>query len=129
MNPIKLREPTRDEVVISFTVEQDDIPVRGNAMVSGDDEEDKKVEDEILERLDRGDVWAWAFVEVIVRDPVTGLKGHAGLGACSYGPNGEEDFKKDGYDQLVDEALEDLHKNMVVYVTTARQIEKKYKIS
>ena len=42
---------------IEVTAAQDDIPVRGNAMASGDDATDRECEDDILTRLDSGDVW------------------------------------------------------------------------
>lgn len=83
---------------------QDDTPVRGNAIASGDDKFDRKVEDEILERLDNGDVWAWAQVEVQATLP-DGRTGSAYLGCSSY--EDEADFKRGGYyDQMIDEAVE-----------------------
>ena len=73
---------------------QDDTPVRGNAMASGDDEEDRRYEDMILERLNNGDVWAWAQVEVQATLP-DGRTGSAYLGGCCY--EDEKDFKQGGY--------------------------------
>jgi hypothetical protein len=89
---------------IRVIAKQDEIPVRGNALASGDDEEDRKYEDEILERLDNGDVWAWADVEVHVTLP-DGRTGACRLGGCSY--KDEADFKQDGgyYEDLVNEAV------------------------
>lgn len=85
---------------------QDDTPVRGNAIASGDDEEDRKYEDMILERLATGDVWAWAQVEVQATLP-DGRTGSAYLGGCCY--KDEADFKQpDGYyEDLISEALID----------------------
>lgn len=90
---------------VDFTIEAecDDVPVRGNAIMSGDDAFDKKVENEILERLIDGDVWAWASVKV------TGtyrniLKASDYLGCCSYA--NQEDFTKDGY-------YDDMRQNIV----------------
>jgi hypothetical protein len=85
---------------------EDDIPVRGNAMASGDDAYDKEVEDEIIRRLEGGDVWAWAKVEV--RATYKGLYGSAFLGACSY--KDEKGFKEAGgyYGQMVGEACREL---------------------
>ena len=51
---------------ITVTADQDDTPVRGNAMDSGDAVFDKQCEDEIIARLEH-DVWAWASVTVIVK--------------------------------------------------------------
>ena len=72
-----------------YATQEDDCPVRGNALASGDDAYDKKVEDEILERLDNGDVWAWAVVEV--RAGYGDLSASDYLGACSY--ESEKDFR------------------------------------
>lgn len=93
------------EVTYEVDVEQDDTPVRGNAMASGDADADKAVEDEILGRLDQGDVWAWALVKVTAK--CEGFTGTAYLGGCSY--KDEKEFQEDGYfEQLKHEAFEDL---------------------
>jgi hypothetical protein len=94
------------EITYTLTAEQDDIPVRGNAMCSGDDAVDKEVEDEILARLDRGDVWAWASVKVVAE--CEGFEGCDYLGGCCY--KDAKDFAtEDGYyPQMKDAALEDL---------------------
>ena len=80
---------------------QDDTPVRGNALSSGDDEDDRKYEDLILARLNTGDVWAWAQVEVQATLP-DGRTGSAHLGGCCY--EDEKDFKTDNpyYEDLID---------------------------
>lgn len=78
---------------VELIARQDDMPVRGNALASGDDAEDKRCEDEILARLDRGDVWAWALVEV--RASWEGWKASDFLGACSY--ESEAEFRADEY--------------------------------
>ncbi len=110
----------------SLTVEQEDIEVRGNALASGDDEADKAAEDEILERLDRGDVWAWAFVQVIATLDVEGqtFTGRASLGCCNY--RDEADFTApDGYyPQMCEEATDELRSNVASAVrrgTVARK--------
>ena len=95
-------------------VEQDCIPVRGNALASGDAEADREAEDEILARLDRGDVWAWAAVTVIAEQD--GFEGHDSLGGCSYAS--EADFKRsDYYADMRNVARE----NMLAKVATAVQ--------
>lgn len=83
---------------------QDDTPVRGNAIASGDDEEDRKYEDLILARLATGDVWAWAQVEVQATLP-DGRTGSAYLGGCCY--KDEADFKECGgyYEDMIADAL------------------------
>lgn len=97
----------RQDCTITVTAEQDHIPVRGNAMASGDDAVDSEVEDEIIERLNNGDVWAWALVTVTVE--FESLKAAESVGGCSY--ENEEDFKKNGgYDDMVDICLAELNK-------------------
>lgn len=46
-------------------VHPEETPIRGNALFSGDKEQDKRVEDEIVARCIAGDQWAWCYVEVI----------------------------------------------------------------
>jgi hypothetical protein len=70
------------------------IRVRGNALASGDDALDKEAEDEIISRLESGDVWAWFTAKVSVRDS-HGREASDYLGACCYEDG--EDFKRGGY--------------------------------
>jgi hypothetical protein len=91
---------------VELFARQDDIPVRGNALASGDDAEDKRCEDAILARLDRGDEWAWACVEV--RASFEGWKASDFLGACSY--DSESDFRQPGgyFEDMRETALREL---------------------
>ncbi len=101
---------TRGEAAIRILAETEHIPVEGNACASGDDDYDREVERDILDRLDQGDVWAWAAITVIV---VWGpFEARAYLGCCSYA--NEDDFRQpDGYfDDLVAEALEELNRTV-----------------
>jgi hypothetical protein len=95
-----------DDSKVSYEIEvcQDDVEVRGNAMYSGNDDLDRKVEDTIIARLDEGDVWAWCIVKVIATyEGVGGVEGADYLGACNYAD--EEDFKTCGYyDDMKEEA-------------------------
>ena len=92
---------------ISVHAKVDDMPVRGNALASGDNALDKKTEDKILERLELDDVWAWASVEV--RAEFRGLSASTYLGECSY--DSEEDFRASGgyFDDMVAEAIKELN--------------------
>jgi hypothetical protein len=94
------------DVEFRILAEQDAAEVRGNALASGDDAEDKAAEDEILARLDRGDVWAWASVTVEAR--YHGLVGRDYLGCCNYAS--EKDFVRCGdcYEDMKARALEEL---------------------
>jgi hypothetical protein len=80
---------------VEFDIEvcQDDTPVRGNAMCSGDADVDRAAEDEILADLDDGNVWAWASVKVTAR--IGSIEASDYLGCCSY--ESEEDFRKCPY--------------------------------
>lgn len=91
---------------ITIHAEQDDCPVRGNAMASGDDDDDRACEDVILARLDKGDLWAWA--SVTVRAELDEFTGENHLGGCSY--LHEEDFRQQGgyFEQMQEEARTDL---------------------
>jgi len=81
------------------------VPVRGNAMASGDDEFDTEVEDDILSQLDDGNEWAWATVKVT--GSYFGMESHQFLGCCSY--RSEADFKSCGYyTDMQSEVLADL---------------------
>ncbi len=109
------------KIKIRLDVEQEDLPVRGNALASGDPAEDKRVEDEILRRLRRGEVWAWCWVRVTARVEIEGevFLGTASLGGCSY--ENEEDFKATSgyYEDLKKEAIEDLKTSMSAAVKRA----------
>jgi hypothetical protein len=91
-----------DKVKYTLHVEQDDSPVRGNAMASGDDAVDKEVEDEILARLERGDIWAWAAVKVTAS--FLDFEGEDWLHGCSY--KDEANFREPGgyFDDMKHEA-------------------------
>jgi hypothetical protein len=79
---------------LELTAEPEDMEVRGNVLCSGDDAQDKAEEDAILHRLDAGEVWAWAYVEV--RATYGEYEGRDGLGGCSYA--NEREFRTlDGY--------------------------------
>lgn len=99
-------ELTPNDCAFTLTAEQDDIPVRGNAMASGDDEVDRAEEDRILNELDDGNVWAWASVTLTCT--FGGFEGFDSLGACSY--RDEDDFKQPGgyYEDMREQAFENL---------------------
>lgn len=100
-----------DESRVQYTIEarQDDVHVRGNAIASGNDDYDRRVEDEILARLDGGDVWAWAYVCVVATYPgIDGIEGRDYLGCCSYAS--ELDFANNSgyYEDMKKAACADL---------------------
>jgi hypothetical protein len=115
---MKPRKLTAKDVVFAVECLPEDIPVRGNAMASDEPELDKKVEDEIIARLDSGDLWAWCCVKVTATlECVSQRKGYVPtdvslvgvdyLGGCSYRDEG--DFREGGYfADMKDAALDDL---------------------
>jgi len=104
---MNIRPITRGEATIITLAEPDPIPVEGNACASGDEAFDREVEQGILARLEQGDVWAWAAVTVIVAWGPFCARSH--LGCCSYAD--EDEFKRPGgyFDDMVEEALEELN--------------------
>lgn len=97
-------------VAYEIEITEEHIPVRGNAMASGDDAADRELEDEILARLDRGDLWAWCSVRVKAIAPDGSIGCSSWLGGCSY--KDEADFRNDGgegyFTDLCNEAAADL---------------------
>jgi hypothetical protein len=94
------------EVTIACLAE--DTPVRGN-FASGDDAEDRAMEDDILSQLADGNEWAWCYVRVTATWEE--FKGIASLGGCSY--LSESDFMRCEGDNLTSEALEDLARSIL----------------
>ncbi len=91
---------------IELIVHPEDIPVRGNAVASGDDAIDKRVEDEIIARIDDGDPWAWCCVEV--RASHDEISSSDYLGGCSY--RDEAYFRTGGYyEDMVKQAVDGLN--------------------
>ena len=101
------------KVTYELTVEHEDAPVRGNAMASGDDAYDKQIEDDIIERLDRDDRWAWCCVKVTAGVTVGG---HTFTGCDYLGcvcEDSEESFKENGYyEDMKSEARAHLREEM-----------------
>lgn len=101
----------RSKVSYQIHIEVDDIEVRGNAVSSGDEAYDRRVEDEILQRLEDGDTWAWAAITVTAH--LEGLEVHGAdhLGACSYAS--EEQFRECPYfADMCEAALDDLEQRI-----------------
>ncbi len=107
----ELIERIRPRAAITLTCEPEDVPIRGNALASGDDAEDRRAEEWIERQLASGNVWAWCCAHV--RATLGSFHGDAYLGCCSY--ESREDFvQPDGYyPQLIDEALADLARQLL----------------
>lgn len=105
-----MRRLTETDVTFKIRCLPEEIPVRGNALASGDPAEDKRTEDEIIARLESGDDWAWCTVEVIARwEDFSAIET---LGACSYAS--EEDFRQPGgyFDDMKAAALDALNEKI-----------------
>jgi hypothetical protein len=84
--------------VVVLCEPEEDMPVRGNAMASGDDAVDAAAEKAIIADLAAGNEWAWCTVRVQVSwTAPSGRVYHANdyLGGCSY--KDEADFRADSY--------------------------------
>lgn len=102
---MKIEVELDGEPVVHLEVEMEDTPIRGNVLASGDDAVDRREEDRVINELNSGNVWAWAFVRVIVQ--WGGFTGQDGLGGCSY--ESEEAFKAcPYYADMVAQATKDL---------------------
>lgn len=116
---ITMRKLTEDDVTFTITCENEDIPIKGNAMASGNDKEDKEVEDQIIRDLMSGNQWAWCCVKVTAE--WNGFRGVDYLGCCSY--KDEEDFKEGGYyEQMKTQALDDLNSSLQKIYDSLRPI-------
>lgn len=105
-----MQEITTDDVTWTVTCEDEDIPIEGNVLASGDDATDRQAEQEIREKLDGGNPWAWCSVKVTgTFGPLT-VSEH--LGACSY--ESEEDFRTPGgdFDTMQAEVLHQLNEQV-----------------
>lgn len=110
---MKEYQVTENGITYTLYAEQDDIPVRGNAMASGNEADDKAYEDEIIARLNDGDVWAWAQVTCEASIDIEGneFTGEDYLGGCSY--RDAEDFVEGVYwDDMKACAREELLKKL-----------------
>jgi hypothetical protein len=106
---MKLKQLTLKDVEISLEILDEDIPVRGS-FESGDPdyaEADKQLENEIIERLNQGDLWAWCCVRVTATWGE--FEGNDYLGGCSY--RDEKEFRAEGgyFEDMCREALADLN--------------------
>ena len=106
---MKIKTLQANDVEFIFECEPEHTPVRGNLVVSGDDKQDRKDEDMIINELNSGNQWVWFCAKVTAK--YKGFEGVDYLGCCSY--ESEADFKKDGYfEDMKVQALEDLNRNI-----------------
>ena len=102
---MRIRKLTESEVEFKVEITPSDVPVRGNALVSGDDDLDKEAEDEIIAALDAGDFTMWC--DVVVTATWGEISEFVSVGACSYLT--ESDLMQELIPELRDEALHELN--------------------
>lgn len=106
------REEFERRATVHLIVHPSDVPVRGNALSSGNVLHDRRYEDAILRMLEEGNEFAWFDAEVyasIYLTDGTELRGESDyLGACSYAS--EADFRAPGgyFDDMRATALDNL---------------------
>jgi len=94
-------------VEFKLQIEPEDFPVRGNLVCTDNAALDTLYEDEVIERIESGDNWAWCCVHVTAQIPGVALTGDAYLGGCTY--DNEPQFRECPYfEDMMNEALEDL---------------------
>jgi hypothetical protein len=94
-------------------IEPEHIPVRGNAMVSGDEDEDRAQEEWVFDQLESGNDAAWCMAAVTATldtDWGQTFMGRDNLGACSW--ESERQLWKDLLPEMEANALENLYYNM-----------------
>ncbi len=102
-----LREITCADVVVSVEAEPSTLGLQGNLIDSGDPEVDRGVIKSVVDRLNRGDIWAWCEVTVTVSFKGI-LHSKQYLNACSY--EDEDDFASGGYfDDMIKDGVEELN--------------------
>jgi hypothetical protein len=104
-----LRKLKPHEVEYVVEAHEESVPVRGNVLASGDSQLDKEAEDDVNERLNKGEPWAWCCVHVEAK--WRGFVGRDTLGGCSY--HSEKDFRLGPYfEDMCQVALEDLNEQV-----------------
>ena len=107
---------------IKYTIEclPEVIPIKGNAMASGDPEEDRRTEDWIQTELDSGNEYAWCVMKVTAE--FKGYRGVDYLGCCSY--TSRFDFMQSDYlNDMKDQALQDLNNTLAKIVNDSKELE------
>lgn len=113
--PMKRNIPIED-VTFEIICHPEETQIEGNAMASGNEDHDRKVEQDIQDQLESGNEWAWCTVQV--RASYDEQSASEYLGCCSY--ESEEDFKKGGYyEDMKETALAALILTLVEDLTTA----------
>lgn len=122
-----MRNLTKDEVEFTVSLEYEDLQVRGNCMCSNDLDYNKQCEDELIDRLNNGDIQAWCCLTV--KAEWEDFKESVYLGGCSFesGLMGselqkaiEEMAEEHG---MYDDALNDLNAEIRLAIERSKSIE------
>ncbi len=102
-----MRKLTAKDVTFTVTLEPEDLEVRGHFM-SGDpeyEEQDRALEDRIIEAANRGDVEAWCCITVKATYTIGDdtFEGSDHLGACSF----LEPFEHEGEVHSIQRQIDD----------------------
>jgi len=122
---ILLESDMFDESKVTYSVEclPEDTPIRGNVAATGNDAEDKGIEDLIIADLEDGNEWAWCVVRVVARyDDIEGIIGEAYMGGCSY-RNRNSFMCSDYYQDMCDEARDELYMYLESHIICLRQAD------
>lgn len=104
---------TEADLKFKIICEPEHADVRGELGDFDSPEEREALEDEILERLDRGDYWAWGFVYVVVNYNHREFKSD-GLGGCSF--KDEQDFKENSgyYEDMCEQIVKTINRHIAM---------------
>ncbi len=88
----------------------EDMGIRGNVLACGDDAEDRRAEDAVIESLNNGNEWAWCCIQVTLK--FKDWSGTDFLGGCSY--KSKRDFQEEGgyFPDMVSRAFDELVENI-----------------
>lgn len=112
-----------EAIVVKYRVGQEDMPVKG-AFASGDDAADADMEQEIIERVNRGDPFAWCWAKVTATcGPFEGFECVGGI-SCKNRKELKELFLKDMKQQAIHhlkQVMEDAHSAVLAAVERERE--------
>jgi hypothetical protein len=105
-----MKQLLASDVTFSVRYEPELLTVTGNVLASGDEAADKEAEQDIIDRLNREDMYAWCCV--VVEAHWKSFSGQTTLGCVSC--ESPEDFEENhGYlEQMKIDALAELNKNI-----------------
>lgn len=114
-----IKKEKRGPILITVYTEPEEIPIRGNAISSGDTEFDRQAEDDIIKRYNAGDELAWC--QVRVEAEARGFKHIEYLGACSF--ESQNDIATDEIlPDMANEAVNGLKKDLQEIAEKGRKV-------